>query len=136
MVQNDPVVLGHKEIGPTVSIIISHCRPHPISAARDVSFFGYVGEGSVAVVLVKGIAHRWLRIEEIALPAVDEINVHPPIVVVIDECAPGTYGFGQVHLWRSAVAVHPRDAACCGWNNLKGKFDTALGGGEKGPGGG
>ena len=89
--------MRHQEIGPAVAIVISNGRTHPVPTAGDAGLCGDVCEGSVPVVLVKRVAQRGIWVKKITLPAVDQVNVHPAVVVIIDERTPGTHGFGQVH---------------------------------------
>ena len=126
MVENDTVVLCHEEIGPAVAVVIPHCRTHPISSSGNASFFCYVRETSVAVVSVKCVAQRGLGIEEITLAAVNQVNVHPTIIVIINECAPSTHGFRQVHLRRPPIMVYPIDPADFRWHKFKGEFAATL----------
>src|SRR5205823_1740939 len=60
---------------------------------------------------------RW-RVK-IAGAAVDQINVHPAVVVVIEKCAAGALGFGQIHLRRKAGYVAEVNAAGCGRDLLE-----------------
>jgi hypothetical protein len=53
-----------------------------------------VGECTVAIVAVKRITQRLRRIIEVGFSAVDQVDVHPAIVVKIEEGASGSAGFG------------------------------------------
>ena len=58
VVENDAVVLRHKEVGQAVAVVIAGRHTHPIPAAADAGLFGHVSECSVAIVPVKRIAER------------------------------------------------------------------------------
>src|SRR5437868_1869981 len=47
--------------------------------------------------------------EQITLPAVDQVDVHPSIVVVIQKGATCAGGFRQIVFWRAAIHVAPTD---------------------------
>src|SRR5207237_5543803 len=49
--------------------------------------------------------------EEIAGAAVDEVNVHPAVIVIIKKRAAGAGGFRQIFFRRAARYVLPVDAA-------------------------
>src|ERR1019366_9455416 len=51
---------------------------------------------------------------EIGRTAVDQVNVHPTVVIVIQESAAGAEAFRQITLRRFGVLVHPRYAAGLG----------------------
>ena len=72
---------------------------------------GHVGEGAVAIVLVERVANRLRGLVEIARAAVHQVDVHPAVVVVIEEGAAGAHGLGQVVLGRCGVVVNPANAA-------------------------
>ena len=48
---------------------------------------------------------------EIAGPAVHQVDVHPAVVVVVEEGAAGSHGLGQVMIRRGGVVVDPANAA-------------------------
>src|SRR5262249_35357052 len=80
------------------------------------SSFRDVGECAVSVVFIQCVAQRGLRIVEVTLAAVDQVNVHPTIVVVIEKSAAGPGCLRQIALWRFACSVRPFDAAHLRWN--------------------
>src|SRR5580692_2377915 len=48
---------------------------------------------------------------EVATATIDQINVHPAVIVVVKEGAACANSFRQVHFWRTPVGVNPRNAA-------------------------
>src|SRR5439155_5871086 len=126
LVVDDAAVLRHQQVGQAVAAELPGRHNPPLPAAADAGLFGHVSECSVAIVPVKRIAERWLGIEEITLAAVDQVNVHPAVVVIIDECASRTHGFRQVHLRGAPVVVYPRNPAHRRRDKLKRKLATAL----------
>jgi len=102
--------LGDVEIGPTVAIIVTNGDTHTIATTSDDGLFGYQGECSITVVAVESVAQRRLGIVKIAAAAVDEVDVHPAVVVVVEECATPACRLGQVVFSRSSINMFPCDA--------------------------
>jgi len=90
--------------GKPVCIVIANGYPLAISPAPTPAFSVDIGETSVAIVPVKSVAQRWRGVVEIALAAIDQIDVHPAIVVVVEERAPRSRSFRQIFL-RGVAAV-------------------------------
>ncbi len=57
----------------------------PYALPGNAGFFGHVGESAVAIVVVERVAQRLGRIVKIALATVDEVDVHPAVVVVVEK---------------------------------------------------
>ena len=110
-VKNAVTVGGHEEIGPTVVVVVPDHHPHPERAACYTRRFGDIGKGAVAVVAVERIAQRLGRFVEIAGAAVDQVDVHPAVVVVIEKRTARAYRLGQVTLGRHGIFVHPGNPA-------------------------
>src|SRR5277367_5351274 len=97
-VENTSPVLGHIQVREAVAIVVADCDALPVTAPCNACFFSYVGEGSVTVVAVERVAQRGSRIVEVTLAAVDEIDVHPSVIVVVEECAASSGRFREVFL--------------------------------------
>src|SRR5262249_23824194 len=80
--------VGDQQVIPAVIVVISRAYAVPPTGVRDTGLIGHVSERPVAVVFVetadRRLARRPLRFE--ARP-VDEKNIEPPVVIVINECA-------------------------------------------------
>src|SRR3954468_21720064 len=96
VIENTSSILRHKKIGKAVTIVIADCDAHTVAAGSDSGALGHIAESAIAIVAIEDIAKRRLRIIEIALAAVDEVNVHPTVIVVVDEPAAGAGGLGEV----------------------------------------
>src|SRR5438445_10345232 len=108
-IENTAAILRYVEVGEAVSVVIADCHTHPVAASRDPRLFGDVRERAIAIVVIESIAKRRTRIIKIALAAVHQIDVHPSVVVVIEEGTAGSSSFRQKHLRRPPVTVHPSD---------------------------
>src|ERR1043166_1632816 len=111
VIKNRVAVGGHEDIGEAVVVIVGDRYAHAESAAGYARGFGHVGERAVAIVLVERVANRLFRLEEIAWPAIDQVDVHPTVVVVVQECAAGAHRLRQVMLGRCGVVVDPANPA-------------------------
>src|ERR1700719_1350408 len=89
VIQNAAPVLRHIEIGESVAIIVADGNTLTVSARGYASLFGDVRESAVAVVSIQSVPQWRIGRVKIALAAVDEIDVHPAVVVVIQERAAG-----------------------------------------------
>src|SRR5580704_2667523 len=76
-------VLRHVNIRKAVAIVVANGDAHAVGVATDAGFLCDVSKCAVAIVFVERVAQRRIRIEEVALAAIDEINVHPAVVVVV-----------------------------------------------------
>src|SRR5208337_4198759 len=97
-VEDATAILGEVKIGEAIGVVIADSNAHAIAAAGHAGCQCDVGKSAVAVVAVKRIAQRFGRSPEIARPTVHKIDVHPTVVVVIEESATRTGGFRQVLL--------------------------------------
>ena len=88
-IENAAAVLRDVEIGEAIGVVVADRDTHAVASTGHPGFFRHIGEGAVAVVVVEGIAERTGRREDVALPAVDQVDVHPSIVVVIEDRATG-----------------------------------------------
>src|SRR4029077_2208185 len=85
VVENTAAVLGYVEIGKPIAIVVTDRDSHAVAAAGDASLLCNVGERSVPVVGIQRVAQRRIRFVEVAAAAVDQINIHPAVVVVVDK---------------------------------------------------
>src|SRR5262249_25657675 len=120
VIQDAARVLRDVEIRKSIAVVIAYSNTHAIRVSRHTGLGGHVGESAVPVVVVKGIAQRLFRGEKVALPAVDQIDIHPAVVVVVDESAAGTHGFRLIHVGGKTRYMGPRDTAARGRNLLEG----------------
>jgi hypothetical protein len=123
VIQDRAAVRGDKQVGKTVVVIVAHGYAHAESAAGYAGFFGHIGEGSVTVVLVKRVADGLLGLVEIGRAAIHQIDIHPSVVVVIQECNARAHGLGQIMIRGRGVVVDPPDAALLRRNLIEDRRD-------------
>ena len=93
MIKNVSTILRYVEVRESVAIVVANRNPLSIAASGHVCLFRHISKRSIAVIAKERIAQWWGGIKEVALSAVHEINIHPTIVVVIEECATRACGF-------------------------------------------
>ena len=74
----------------------------------------HIGECSIPIVAVKGVAQRWIRIVKITAATVYEINIHPAIIVVIEKSAACAGRLRQVGGSGPAIHVGPMNTTDLG----------------------
>src|SRR5881394_3067725 len=70
--------------------------------------------------MVESIPKRSIRSKEIRWTAVDEINIHPTVLVVIEERTTGAYSLRQISIRRMSAIVNPGYAALTGRDFFEG----------------
>ena len=111
MVENVVSVLGDVQIGEPISIIVTDGHTLAVCPTSNSGFRCHIGKSSVAIVTIKRIPQRRIRIEKIAVAAVHEIDVHPAVAIVIQKGTACPGSLRQVVLRRLACDVGPGDAA-------------------------
>ena len=96
VIQNAAIVLRDVQIRVSVPVVIPHRRPHPVTAAAYSRFFGNVCKRAVAIISVQRITQRSRRLIKIAWTAIHQVNVHPPIIVVIEKGATRPTGLRKI----------------------------------------
>src|SRR5262249_53138430 len=113
-VKNAAAVLRNIEIGKPIKVVIGHSNAHSVASAWHASLLRYVGKRAIAIVTIQRVAKRGLWVEEIAAAAIDQIDVHPAVIVVVEEGAAGSGSLRQVVLSGTAVYVSPCDSCRAG----------------------
>src|SRR5437867_9734492 len=110
LVKNAASVGCDENIRPPVVVVVADGNTHSEGSARHARFLGHIGECAIAIVLVKRIAERLGRRPEIAWPAVHQVNIHPSVVVEVEEGTTGPQSLRKVAIVRHGIFVDPRDA--------------------------
>ena len=98
------------EIDPAVVVVVAGAGAHPVLAMADARSIGHVLERAVAAIPVQAVP-RLLRHRRIGERAtVDEEDVDPAVVVVVEEQPARADGFDQVFVGARAVDVAEVDA--------------------------
>src|SRR4051794_5044478 len=87
VVQNAAAILRDVEVRNAIAIIVTNGHAHSVATTRDARLFSDVGESSVAIIVIQCIAQRACWGIEVTWAAIDQVNVHPSVVVIIEESA-------------------------------------------------
>ena len=110
-IQNVSSVIRHVDVWQTVAVVVANGNAHPVTSASNPGLLRDIGEGPVSIVAVERIAERLWGIIKVALPAVDEIYVHPSVVVVVKKSAPRATALRQILHPRFSGGVYPMNPA-------------------------
>ena len=119
MIKNVVAVLGNVQVGETISVIVANGDTLPIAAAGNPSLYRHLSESAIAIVVIKSISQGRVGIKEIAFAAVHEINIHPPVVVIVEKGTTGAGSLGEVMLMGLSADVPPRNPAHFGRNDFE-----------------
>src|SRR3977135_3862509 len=96
LVENAATIGCDEDIRPPVVVVVTDGNAHSESSACHARSFGHIGERAVAIVLVKCIADRLSGGPEIAQPAVHQVDIHPAVIVVVEESTTGPQSLRKV----------------------------------------
>ena len=92
-------VVGHKNVWPAVVVIVRANRADTPAFVADSSFGGYVGESAVMIVVKQRSARcGGAAFGRLIRTAVDEVDVQPSVVVIIQQRDTGAEGLDDVAL--------------------------------------
>ncbi len=100
---------GDKDVRPAIVVVVADGYTHSEIGPGNTGFFGDIGEGAVAIIFVEGVANGLAGLPEIAGAAIDQENIHPAIIVVVEEGAAGAQRFREEPARRYGVFVNPID---------------------------
>ena len=112
------------DVGIAVVVIIGDGTAESIHFNRESRRFGYVGEGAVFIVVVEG-GEGLAGTMAGPIHGVDQQDVLPPVIVVVEEADAAAHGFGEVLFSECAAVVFEVDA---GLGGDVGELDGAGGG--------
>ncbi len=100
--------VGNKNIRPAIVVVVGHRCANTPAVVGYTGFGCYVGKCSVVIVVEERCVRRCLfAVERIEGGAVDDVNIEPAVVVVIDQAHAGAIGFNDVLLLRRSHLVGP-----------------------------
>jgi len=100
-------VVSDEEILEAVVVVIADANAVRPTWVGDAGFRGDIGEGAVAVVVVEAIAGT--RRSAVEAAPTDDEDIHPAVIVVIEEGAAAAHGFIDV----SHLAGNSGDDGLC-----------------------
>ncbi len=88
MIQHVPAILGHKQVGETIVVVVAPDATETVTGPGDSSVIGHVRERTISVVAIQSVAHGDAAIVQVA--AVDKINVLPAVAIEVADADAGT----------------------------------------------
>ena len=108
-------VVSDVEVFPAVVVVVAGANTLSPARRVDTCFDSNVGEAAVMIVAVEMVGGALARGKSLQRGAIDEKNIRPAIVVVIQDCNTGASGFDDVLLGvLPAEHVHPRQPGFLG----------------------
>ncbi len=100
--------VGHEDVGPAVIVVIGNGHAKAPAVVGDAGLLRNVGEGSIVIVVEEGgVRRRLFTGERVEGGPVHDVDVHPTIVVVVNEADAGALGLNNELLFRAAHFVGP-----------------------------
>ena len=112
---------GDVDVVVAVVVVIGNCDADAVHLDAETGLLGHVGEGAVFVVVIER-GKRFALFVVGPVHRVDEQDVLPAVVVVVDEGAARADGFREILLAEGAAVMFEADASFGG--NV-GEFDRA-----------
>src|SRR5205807_7340136 len=106
VIENAPPIAEDQQVGKSVIVIVTHRNPHaeqPLSA--DPGSSSDVAEGAISVVPVKRASQGVFRAVRGGGCAVDQIEIEPSVLVIVNPAATRAHGFDQILLRRKCVVM-------------------------------
>ena len=128
-----PAEVRHKNVGPAIVVVVADGNAEAPAIVGDAGLLGDVGEGAVVVVVEeRGVGRGDFAGERVVRRSVDEIDVEPAVVVVVEQADSGAVGLEDELLFRRAHVVGPGVEPCLVGHILKndGAFGDEAAGGD------
>src|ERR1700722_3433795 len=102
VIENRLADAGDEDVQIPVMVIVGDSDAHAKKGGIDPGLLRYVAEGAVMIVAVKSKWEGGLRVEKGGGTGVDQENVHPAVIVVIENGHAGPHRFRKIMLRRAA----------------------------------
>src|ERR1700682_986386 len=118
---------GNVDVDVAIVVIVTDGAALAVDFNRKPRLFGYIGEGSVLVVVIERRV-GFPRLMARPVHGVDQQYVLPPVLVIVEKAGAAAHGFRQVLFPKRSVVVFEVDA---GLGSYVGELDRS-----RSPGGG
>ena len=115
VIKHGPIEISYVEIFPAVVVILACGRPKSPAAVVDSRLGRYIGEGAVVIVTVKLAGMTFSRSQIFERGSIHEEDVHPAVIVVVENRNTAAHGFHNVALFRTATDEGEVDASGRGY---------------------
>jgi len=113
---------GDKDVFIAIPIVVGDRDPLAVNVSGKSGLLGDVGVGAITVVAIEHGMQRNFRLVETAGAGIYQQNIHPSVVVVIEDRDPGSGRFRQVVLVRQSAGVLPGNSTLAWWNLAKNRI--------------
>src|SRR5882762_3181027 len=79
-------VVSNVKIVPAIVVVIAHAHALAPARSNEPGVLGHVGKGAVVIVVVEMIRGRVLSRWTLQSGPIDEENIRPAVIVVIEDC--------------------------------------------------
>src|SRR5438874_1905467 len=102
-IENPSIKISYVEVFPAVIVIVADCNPESPAAVVECGFRSYIAECAVVVVAVELSGVTFARVHIFQVRTVDQVNVHPAVVVIVEHGDAATHCFHDVTLFESTA---------------------------------
>ncbi len=114
-VQHMGAKVGNEQVGPAIIVVVAHGNPQAVAGVAHPGLLGHILEAEVAQVAVQGIAGwRAFPLRAAQRGAIDEIDIHQAVAVVVERGQAGADRFDDVPFAARAIGMAPADAGAGG----------------------
>src|SRR4029077_2091917 len=110
VIEHGAVEISNVEIFPSVVVVVANRQAEAPSTVRDPGFGAYVGEGAVVIVAVELVGMALAGAHVFQGGAVDQEDVHPAVVVVIEDGDASAHGLNDVAFFQAPAGEMEIDA--------------------------
>ena len=101
-------VVAHVDVGPAVVVVVGNRAAISPAVVGHAGLLRDIGERAVVIVVEqRGVRRLFLAVERVEGRAVDEVDIEPAVVVVVDQANAGAVGLDDEVLLRGAHLVDP-----------------------------
>src|SRR3989442_9825363 len=107
MIQHALLVSGDKQVLVAVAVVVAHCYSHAKQIRSDSGSLGHVCESSIVVVAIKSVPQGSPRTKEYGGARVLPEQIHPAVIVVLEDCNSWRLRFGEGTGVRHGIVINP-----------------------------
>ena len=100
--------VGHIQIGPAIVVVVAYGNSNSPTIVGYACLFRDIGKCAIVVVMKeRGVRRGGFSAERVVGHAIDEVDVEPSIVVVIEQCDATAEGLDDLRLGARAAVIAP-----------------------------
>ena len=103
MVENGTFKIGNIEIFPAVVVVVTYGHAESPPAMCQARLDRYIGEGAIVIVAIKLAGMALGRVQVLERRTVDQKNIHPAVVVIVEDSDAAAHRLHDVAFFRAAA---------------------------------